>query len=168
VLPYEKALVARAMITGGERLGAAEMVRVGCRVLDWLIEAQTASDGYLTTIGNQGWWLRDGVRARFDQQPIEATGRELPILTGADLPYRANAVFNPGAARVGKGDGPPAARGGSAGSRTSWEVQDRLRRANPGPLDAPVATIRTRPMHPIPAHNDLDGGHGGYLPPWPR
>jgi hypothetical protein len=65
--------VARAMITGGKRLGAAEMVRVGCRVLDWLIEAQTADDAHLTTIGNQGWWPRDGMRARFDQQPIEAT-----------------------------------------------------------------------------------------------
>jgi len=25
-----------------------------------------------------------------------------PIITAADLPYRANAVFNPGAARVGE------------------------------------------------------------------
>lgn len=73
VLTYENALVARAMITGGTCLGASEMVRVGCHVLDWLIEAQTASDGHLTTIGNQGWWPRDGKRARFDQQPIEAT-----------------------------------------------------------------------------------------------
>jgi hypothetical protein len=73
VLTYENAIAARAMITGGTRLGAAEMVRLGCRVLDWLIEVQTASDGHLTTIGNKGWWPRDGVRARFDQQPIEAT-----------------------------------------------------------------------------------------------
>ena len=63
MLTYENALLARAMITGGTYLGAAEMVHIGCRVLDWLIEARTASDGYLTTIGNQGWWPRDGVRS---------------------------------------------------------------------------------------------------------
>ena len=79
VLTYENAIVARAMITGGTRLGAAEMVRLGCRVLDWLIEVQTASDGHLTTIGNKGWWPRDGVRARFDQQPIEATALLLAV-----------------------------------------------------------------------------------------
>src|SRR5665811_1436643 len=73
VLTYENALLARAMITGGTYLGAAEMVHIGCRVLDWLIEAQTADDGHLTPIGNKGWWPRDGTRARFDQQPIEAT-----------------------------------------------------------------------------------------------
>jgi hypothetical protein len=85
VLTYENALVARAMITSGKRLGAPEMVRVGCRVLDWLIEAQTASDGHLTTIGNQGWWPRGGVRARFDQQPIEATA----LLLAAEVAWEA-------------------------------------------------------------------------------
>jgi hypothetical protein len=73
------------MITGGTRLGEAEMVRLGCRVLDWLIEAQTASDEHLTTIGNQGWWPRDGVRARFDQQPIEATA----LLLAAEVAWEA-------------------------------------------------------------------------------
>ena len=73
VLTYENALVARALITGGKRLGEPETVRVGCRVLDWLIEVQTAPEGHLAPIGNRGWWPRDGVPARFDQQPIEAT-----------------------------------------------------------------------------------------------
>ena len=85
VLTYENAIVARAMITGGTRLGAAEMVRLGCHVLDWLIEVQTASDGHLTTIGNKGWWPRDGVRARFDQQPIEATA----LLLAAEVAWEA-------------------------------------------------------------------------------
>jgi hypothetical protein len=85
VLTYENALLARAMITGGTYLGAAEMVHIGCRVLDWLIEAQTADDGHLTTIGNQGWWPRDGVRARFDQQPIEATA----LLLAAEVAWDA-------------------------------------------------------------------------------
>ena len=85
VLTYENALVARAMITGGERLGAREMVRVGHQVLDWLIEAQTAPDGHLATIGNRGWWQRDGVRTRFDQQPIEATA----LLLAAEVAWKS-------------------------------------------------------------------------------
>jgi hypothetical protein len=85
VLTYENALVARAMITGGMCLGAPEMVRIGRRVLDWLIEAQTASGGHLTTVGNQGWWPRRGVRARFDQQPVEATA----LLLAAEVAWEA-------------------------------------------------------------------------------
>jgi hypothetical protein len=85
VLTYENALVARALITGGRSLGTPEMVRLGCRILDWLIEVQTAPDGHLTTIGNRGWWPRDGVRARFDQQPIEATA----MLLAAEAAWEA-------------------------------------------------------------------------------
>jgi hypothetical protein len=79
-----------------------------------------------------------------------------PIITAADLPYPANAVFNPGAARRGwERRRSSCCEWRTCGaSRMGWEVQDRLRRANPGPLDAPDATIRTRPMHPTPAHHD--------------
>ncbi|MBF6606873.1 MAG: hypothetical protein IVW53_15000 [Chloroflexi bacterium] len=85
VLTYENGLVARALISGGEFLDAPDMVRLGGQVLDWLIEAQTASDGHLTTVGNRGWWPRDGVRARFDQQPIEATA----LLLAAEIAWEA-------------------------------------------------------------------------------
>lgn len=73
VLTYENALPARALIIGGARLGDARLARAGRRVLDWLIESETAPGGHLTPIGNHGWWLRDGARAQFDQQPIETT-----------------------------------------------------------------------------------------------
>jgi hypothetical protein len=42
-------------------------------VLDWLIELQTTPRGTFSPIGNRGWLPRDGARARYDQQPIEAT-----------------------------------------------------------------------------------------------
>src|SRR3990172_7221407 len=63
----------RALIRGGARLGDARLARAGRRVLDWLIESETAPGGHLTPVGNHGWWLRDGPRAQFDQQPIETT-----------------------------------------------------------------------------------------------
>ena len=85
VLTYENALPARALITGGERLGDGRMVRVGSRILDWLIETQTAAEGHLSPVGNDGWWRRDGARAQFDQQPIEAT----TLLLAAAAAYEA-------------------------------------------------------------------------------
>jgi hypothetical protein len=72
VLTYENALLPRALIAAGRRLGSDLMTDTGLDTLDWLIEAQTSSEGHLSPIGN-GWWPRDGDRSRFDQQPIEAT-----------------------------------------------------------------------------------------------
>ena len=72
VLSYENALVTSALIAAGRRLGDAELARLGVRILDWLVEVQTAPDGHLSPIGNAGWWPRGGTRAAFDQQPIEA------------------------------------------------------------------------------------------------
>jgi hypothetical protein len=72
ILTYENALLPRALIVAGVHLGDAAMVRSGLRTLDWLISIQTAAAGHLSPIGNE-WWPRGGVRARYDQQPIEAT-----------------------------------------------------------------------------------------------
>ena len=85
VLSYENALVANALVTAGRRLGDAELSRLGVRVMDWLIEVQTAPAGHLSPVGNHGWLPRGGEKARFDQQPIEAT----TILQAADAAWRA-------------------------------------------------------------------------------
>ena len=47
------------------------MIEMGLKALKWLIEIQTI-DEHFSPIGNRGWYRRGGVRARFDQQPIEA------------------------------------------------------------------------------------------------
>jgi hypothetical protein len=73
VLTYENALLPRALIAGGQVLGDREIVRMGLRVLDWLIEVQTMDDNRFSPIGNDGWWPCGSFRSRFDQQPIEAT-----------------------------------------------------------------------------------------------
>ncbi len=73
VLTYENALLPRALIVAGRRLGDAGLERHGLDALDWLIAVQVGDDGVFSPIGNDGWWRRGGPRAHFDQQPIEAT-----------------------------------------------------------------------------------------------
>jgi hypothetical protein len=72
VLTYENALVPRALIIVGRHSGDRRVVLQGLETLDWLIAIQTTADGLFSPIGNDGWWPRDGRRARFDQQPTEA------------------------------------------------------------------------------------------------
>ncbi len=73
VVTYDNAVLPHALIVAGRRLGRPDWVALGLRVLRWLAEAQTAPDGHLVPVGNQGWWRRGTHPARFDQQPIEAT-----------------------------------------------------------------------------------------------
>jgi hypothetical protein len=73
VLTYENPLLPRALIVAGQWIGDHALVRMGLRVLDWLIVVQTSNGGEFSAIGSEGFWPRGGRRARFDQQPIEAT-----------------------------------------------------------------------------------------------
>lgn len=92
VLAYENALLPHALLVAGRRLGNASMRRVGLAVLDWLIAAQTATGGGFSPVGNDGWWERGGSRARYAQQPIEATATILAAACAydetRDLGYR--------------------------------------------------------------------------------
>ena len=56
---------------------------VGLEILDWLIAIQTTRHGMFTPVGNDGWWPRGGSRARYDQQPIEATA----LILAAEAAY---------------------------------------------------------------------------------
>lgn len=81
-LSYENALPARALIVAGQMFGSQAMIDTGLGVLDWLIDVQTSTDGHLSPIGNR-FWPRGGQKARFDQQPIEAT----TLLLAAEAAY---------------------------------------------------------------------------------
>ncbi len=76
VVTYDNAKLPHALLTAGHALGEAQYTDAGFVSLRWLIEQQTETndDGTarLTVIGNDGWLRRDGGRARFDQQPLEA------------------------------------------------------------------------------------------------
>jgi len=83
-LTYENALLPRALIVAGHRLGAGVMLKIGLQVLDWLIEVQTSPQGSFSPVGN-GWWARGGTKSQFDQQPIEATA----LLLAAEAAHNA-------------------------------------------------------------------------------
>lgn len=53
-------------------MGEPAMLERGLLALRWLTAQQTAEDGHFRPIGSNGFYPRGGVRARFDQQPIEA------------------------------------------------------------------------------------------------
>ena len=88
VLTYENGLPVQAVIVAGAQLGDGEMLDAGLRALDWLIASQTAPAGHLSPVGN-GWWPRDGVRSRFDQQPIEAASLLLAARAAFEATGRA-------------------------------------------------------------------------------
>ena len=72
VVTYENAVLPRALIAAGGRLGDESMLQTGCEVLDWLSMTQTTNSGTLSLVGNERWWRRGESPARFDQQPIDA------------------------------------------------------------------------------------------------
>ena len=88
VVTYESQVVAQALIRGGNRLGRPSATRMGIAILDWYLEAaetEARMPGSLSFVGNDGWWSTDGRRARFDQQPVEASSTFLACEAAADV-----------------------------------------------------------------------------------
>ncbi len=48
------------------------MVEAALQSLEWLTSLQRANRGHFVPIGSNGFYVRGGERARFDQQPVEA------------------------------------------------------------------------------------------------
>lgn len=69
---YANARIPQALMVSGWGLQQKDMLEAGLSSLRWLIRIQTDPKGHFIPIGNRGWLTRDGHRARFDQQPIEA------------------------------------------------------------------------------------------------
>lgn len=69
---YANAVLPHALIIAGKWIPDKEIYDMGIKALDWLLKVQTASEGHLSIIGNNGWLDINGNRAMFDQQPIEA------------------------------------------------------------------------------------------------
>ena len=86
---YDNAKLPHALLVCGAGIGWPNMTEAGLRALRWLLEIQTATPGsdraHLSIIGNDGWMKRDGHRARFDQQPLEAYSLVHACLTAAVL-----------------------------------------------------------------------------------
>lgn len=74
IVTYSNAALPLALIAASGRLGNEEMLHDAITVLRWLIESQTAPEGHLSIVGNEGWMPRSGSRAKFDQQAVDVAG----------------------------------------------------------------------------------------------
>jgi hypothetical protein len=86
-LAYSNAKLPHALLVAGRALRRADMTDAALKSLSWLAQIQCAHEGHFVPIGNHGFYPRDGERARFDQQPIEAQATvsaclEAHMLTG--------------------------------------------------------------------------------------
>ena len=71
-LTYDNAKLAHALIVSGRATGHRSEYERGIHSLRWLVNVQTSQCGQLRPIGSNGFYKRNGARAAFDQQPIEA------------------------------------------------------------------------------------------------
>jgi len=71
-LTYANGKIAQALILCGRHMDRAEMLQAGLQSLKWLMTVQTDPKGHFVPVGNNGWYPKQGTKARFDQQPIEA------------------------------------------------------------------------------------------------
>ncbi len=72
ILTYDNGVIPRALIVSGKWAGNGKAFDIGLKSLKWLLKTQTSERGYFRPIGTNGFYLKDGNRAKFDQQPIEA------------------------------------------------------------------------------------------------
>jgi glycosyltransferase involved in cell wall biosynthesis len=71
-LSYANARLPQALLIAGQSLANPSMIGTGLRALNWLMRLQTGPGGVFMPIGSEGFYARDGIRADFDQQPLEA------------------------------------------------------------------------------------------------
>lgn len=69
---YDNARLCQALIQSGSSMPDAEALEIGLSSLRWLSSIQTTQGGHLRPIGSNGFYVRSGARADFDQQPVEA------------------------------------------------------------------------------------------------
>ena len=86
-LTYDNAKLAHALIVSGRATGHTGVYQRGMEALRWLAGVQTTQRGQLRPIGSNGFYTRNGARAAFDQQPIEAQSTVSACLEA----YRATA-----------------------------------------------------------------------------
>ncbi len=72
VATYDNARLCQALIVSGQETPHAEALDIGLNSLRWLASVQRTQAGHFRPIGSNGFYVRDGVRADFDQQPVEA------------------------------------------------------------------------------------------------
>lgn len=73
-ITYSNARLPQALLAAGRFVNNAEMIARGLESLEWLAREQVSDVGHFAPIGSNGFWQRGHTKARFDQQPLEASG----------------------------------------------------------------------------------------------
>jgi glycosyltransferase involved in cell wall biosynthesis len=89
---YDNARLPQALLRAGQVLRRPELVQDAVRTYSWLECIQTTVEGQFAPIGSNGFYVKGGRKAKFDQQPIEAAatiaaGLELIRQTGDSSHY---------------------------------------------------------------------------------
>jgi glycosyltransferase involved in cell wall biosynthesis len=71
-LTYDNARLSQALILSGQSIPHPRAMEAGLQGLRWLADHQQSPVGHFRPIGSNGFHEKDGDRADFDQQPIEA------------------------------------------------------------------------------------------------
>ena len=71
-LTYCNARLPQALLVSAAWMGDPAMTDVGERSLEWLAVQCSAANGTFAPVGSNGFHIRGGTRAEFDQQPVEA------------------------------------------------------------------------------------------------
>jgi hypothetical protein len=82
-LTYSNARLPQALLAAYESTSDGECLRVAKSSLAFLVETQMVN-GTFAPIGTKGWYKRGGVKAMYDQQPIEASCMVEAALTAFD------------------------------------------------------------------------------------
>ena len=72
ILAYANAKLPHVLLMSGKWMQRNDMIDVGKKALNWLLDIDTNEAGLFSPIGSNGWYKRGGKRAHFDQQAIEA------------------------------------------------------------------------------------------------
>ena len=78
ILTYDNAILPCALFTAGMALNESKYQNVSRETFHFLL-ANTFTNNHFSFVGCQGWFPREGPKAQFDQQPIEAASTILML-----------------------------------------------------------------------------------------
>ena len=71
MLAYDNGMLPLALLHSAEILKDDKITEIALETMNFLTEI-TLKDGYLSIIGNEKWYKKDGERSMFAQQPVDA------------------------------------------------------------------------------------------------
>ncbi|HMF28762.1 MAG TPA: hypothetical protein VKE42_08325, partial [Candidatus Cybelea sp.] len=91
IMTYDNARLPEALLRAGQVLSEPAFGEIGLKALEFY-ESVTIENGLHVPIGNDGWYARDGPRARYVQQPLEACAMVDAALAAFDFTGEASHV----------------------------------------------------------------------------